>query len=300
MRTIIILIFLGLGLFLFYFYQSGHRDITREKILMGNVPVILTLKIDPKQSEKAIKDMDAAFNVAREQEAIFSHYQPDSELSVLLNKPYGQAYSVSKNLYDVLVKANEVSTMTNGLFDVTFASNDKNISFRDIDLSVPNQVILKKENMKIDLSAIAKGYIVDVVADFLKDRGYSSLLVDAGGDLLALGHWNIGIQNPSGRGVICEVDLENKAVATSGTYERGNHIKVPQSARDKSNQETAAQSISVAADHAWRADAWATAIYLLDENTLFLPSKDDVQIDWLIVGHKDILIQGSTFKDCVQ
>ena len=99
-----------------------------------------------------------------------------------------------------------------------------------IELDFESQsVYLAKEGMKLDLGALAKGYIADRIADFLRERGVTSALINLGGNVLTLGinkdsqrPWRIGIQNPQlPRGNhLAILDVQNQSVVTSGVYER--------------------------------------------------------------------------------
>lgn len=91
-------------------------------------------------------------------------------------------------------------------------------------------VFLEEKGMKIDLGAIAKGYITDEVVKVLKDNGVTTAIVDLGGNVYVLGHsprgadepWKVGIQDPNeARGTILGTIQEtNKTLVTSGIYER--------------------------------------------------------------------------------
>jgi len=87
-------------------------------------------------------------------------------------------------------------------------------------------VRFRKNDMKIDLGGIAKGYAVDKAALILKKRGIKNALIDAGGDIYCLGEkakgqkWIVGVKNPAeGRRVVEELALQNLAAATSAGYE---------------------------------------------------------------------------------
>ncbi|MGL4388340.1 MAG: FAD:protein FMN transferase [Brevinema sp.] len=92
---------------------------------------------------------------------------------------------------------------------------------------VSNDMIYLKNNAKIDLGAIAKGYAVDEAVKMLTNFGISAGIVNAGGNVRVFGHkpegepWKVGIRNPSGAGIEEVVILNNgEAIATSGDYER--------------------------------------------------------------------------------
>lgn len=83
----------------------------------------------------------------------------------------------------------------------------------------------KKASVRIDLGGIAKGYIVQEAAKVLKKEGVTSALIDAGGDVYALGKkgsdlWKVGIRNPRGEDLLGYVEVEDLAVMGSGDYER--------------------------------------------------------------------------------
>lgn len=133
------------------------------------------------------------------------------------------------------------------------------------------------EGARLDLGSIAKGFGVDQAVEALRRHGIENALVVAGGDLYALGTapdggpWSIGIQSPSDmRELVGSLRLENRAVATSGTYRqffrhrghRYHHIMDPATARPR---ETAMQSLTIVADRVMQADAATTALYGLGE-----------------------------------
>ena len=133
---------------------------------------------------------------------------------------------------------------------------------------------------KLDLGSIAKGFGVDQAVRALRQNGIDNALVVAGGDLYALGTapdgepWSIGIQSPSDmREIVGTLRLENRAVATSGTYRqffrhrghRYHHIMDPVTARPR---ETAMQSLTIIADRVMHADAATTALYGMNEGDI--------------------------------
>lgn len=90
-------------------------------------------------------------------------------------------------------------------------------------------VWMESEDMGLELGAIAKGYIADRMADYLREQGVKSAIIDLGGNIYALGakpggsDWKIGVQSPfkeRGNEVIGNLYVQNKSVVTSGIYER--------------------------------------------------------------------------------
>lgn len=132
--------------------------------------------------------------------------------------------------------------------------------------------IYKKENIKVDFSANAKGYVVDKTADYMKSLNIYNFILNIGGDLYVSGDknsrlFNIGIKSPE-KNVLNIVKLKNKAVATSGSYERYftaygkkyNHIFSGTNFLPDEKY----ISLSVIAENTETADGFATLFYLLD------------------------------------
>jgi thiamine biosynthesis lipoprotein len=129
-----------------------------------------------------------------------------------------------------------------------------------------------KENISIDLGGIAKGYSVSQAAKALKAEGVTSALIDAGGDVYALGKkggkfWNVGIRSPRGEDLLGYVEVEDLAVMGSGDYERFfikdgkryHHILSPKSGYPAEGL----SGITVIYTDPIIADAWATALFVL-------------------------------------
>ena len=232
---------------------------------------------------------------------LMSTFDSTSELSRLNRHASTEPFPVSEELLEVLAMAHEVSERSAGAFDVTVAplvdawgfgpgdrayptpdatqlsSLRERVGYRLIDLDHRERTVSKTNPQTVmDLSAIAKGYGVEAVASSLLERGYTSFLVDIGGELKAIGRrsegraWRVGIELPdeTAVGLHGTVDLIDEAVATSGDYRnfyeddgvRYAHIIDP---RSGSPIRLRGASVSVVHRHAAVADAWATALTVL-------------------------------------
>jgi thiamine biosynthesis lipoprotein len=190
-------------------------------------------------------------------------------------------------------KALAISRMTDGAFDITveplielwgFYGDTpalpaasaieaclQKIGYRH--LSINNGALVKDDAaIRIDLGAIAKGYTVSQAASVLREKGIASALIDAGGDVFALGKrgkdlWKVGIRSPRGNDIMGFLEVENLAVMGSGDYERFfehngkryHHIFDPRTGYP------AAGVSGTTLLHAdpMLADAWNTAIFVL-------------------------------------
>lgn len=221
---------------------------------------------------------------------IFSTWDANSELSLLNQQPINQWISVSDELFYVLKKSKEIHQQTNGYFDpgigrlidlwgfgakkITQKPNKgavlnalMNSSIRYLTLKDgQNKAIRKTRDIHINLSAIAKGYGVDLIVKLLNTQNY---LVEIGGEVRSRGsndgrQWTVGVEQPNNTKPIAII-LNNQAIATSGNYRnyfiwegrRYMHILNPNSGPlGKSDL----SSVSVLHSQTIMADAYATAM----------------------------------------
>lgn len=232
-----------------------------------------------------------------------STYLPDSELSRVNRSPSTDWQTVSPELLFVLQRAYEISVLSDGAFDVTVApivnlwgfGPDKqvrlppdaelvrraseSVGYRLLSMrSEPPAVRKHKPALYIDLSAIAKGYAVDRLAEVLRTYQLEHYLIDVGGELYASGMkaegkpWQVAIEKPDSESdlPLRVVSLSDHAIATSGDYrnyvevggKRYSHTIDPHTAAPVSH---ATALVSVVSEDAITADAMATALLVLGE-----------------------------------
>ena len=182
---------------------------------------------------------------------IFNIYSRRSELS-RLNRTYNKPFKASDELIELLQLSENIYNLSEGAFDVTYGSlykfwkelirggKPKKFPTPEVIAKIKEAggmgkievdskkgiVIIKKKGLTIDLSGIAKGYMVDKAISRLKEKGIKSALIDAGGDIYCLGMnngspWEVGIQDPEVLLEILGVQLLiDEAIATSGGYEQ--------------------------------------------------------------------------------
>ncbi|WP_343701984.1 FAD:protein FMN transferase [Chitinophaga sp.] len=190
-------------------------------------------------------------SIFREIDRSLSLYLPGSLIN-RFNK--GQQVVMDDHMRTVVKKAQEVSRLTNGLFDITVkplvdlwgfgvvrhskgqpSAADIRRTLQVVDyrlLTVRSRYLIKKKSgVEIDCNGIAQGFTSDVVGRFLLSRGIRNFLVDVGGELVASGlnaqgqPWSVGIERPSETDSLqgpeqAILRLKNRAVATSGNYRR--------------------------------------------------------------------------------
>ena len=218
-----------------------HRD---EDGIMGTRITVELWSEDKVAGEAAI---DAVMDEMRHIDATMSVYIPTSEVSKVNAEAAAGPVKISKELFDLLRTAVDYSVLTEGAFDITYASVGYLYDFRahhrpteaQIKSSLPavDYRILKFDpvamtvqfmhpGMRIDLGGIAKGYSVDCGIEVLQKRGITRALVTAGGDSRIIGDrfgkpWMVGIRHPDHEDqVILRLPLSDTAISTSGDYER--------------------------------------------------------------------------------
>jgi thiamine biosynthesis lipoprotein len=223
-----------------------------------------------------------------------STYLPHSLISrINRNEPGVEVDDYFRTVFD---KAREVYEASGGVFDVTiapivnlwgfgFTSDPSGMDTAKIDSLlqyvgmqkvriVEGKVVKDSPGVMFDVNAIAKGYSVDVVADFLQKKGCRNCLVEIGGEIVARGvnssgkSWQVGIDRPADNAVPGEelqaiVTLADKALATSGNYRRffeKDGVKYAHSIDVKTGYPVRHHLLSatVVADDCITADAWAT------------------------------------------
>lgn len=232
--------------------------------------------------------------------ALMSTYDPDSELSRFNRGPVGVALPVSPELVEVVAAAFVVSEQTQGAFDATVAPlvslwgfgahaarrlpGDKEVAqalhsvgYRRVAYENEPPTLTKLLPATLDLSGIAKGFAVDRLAGLLDDVGCRSYLIEFGGEVRARarapggGPWRVGVESPSGPDTMRILLLGTNALATSGDYRqyresdgvRVSHVIDPRTGYPVSHR---LASVTVVADTAMMADAYATAMLVMGEN----------------------------------
>lgn len=163
-------------------------------------------------------------------------------------------------------------------------------AFVEVD-AAGGRVRLTKEGAALDLGGIAKGYAADRAAELLRERGIESALINLGGDMYALGkkpngaEWRIAVQHPRllGDNYIAIISLSDRAVVTSGDYERYfeyegvryTHLIDPRTGYPQQG----VASVTIVAPSGTQADALATAVAVMgmDEGFAFLESLPGVE-----------------------
>lgn len=233
-------------------------------------------------------------------EKLISSWDPASQTSEVNRNAGIKPVKVDDELFQLIKRAIDISKLTEGAFDISFASMDKiwkydgsmtempseeaikesvlKVGYHNIELDSENSTVyLKLPGMKIGFGAIGKGYAADKAKNLLMDKGVVAGIINASGDMNTWGtqpngeSWKVAITNPMDKNkAFALLPLKENAVVTSGNYEkyvtfngvRYTHIIDPRTGIPA----TEVISVTVFAPKAELADALATSIFVMGKD----------------------------------
>ena len=282
--------------------------------------------MDYSQNQKGI---DSIFQVVNQS---MSTYWPESDISKINRGD--DSLVVDIHFQKVFKKASQIWEATEGFFDPTVGSlvnaygfgpqkalqsiGEKELDsllkitgWEKIQLSEEGRIQKEFPAIQIDFNAIAKGYIVDVIADYLSEKGYQNFLVEIGGELVSKGKspksnafWKVAIDDPQQgdqRQFKTTISLQDEGLATSGNYRK---YRIDSSSGEKYvhslNPHTGLPvkskilSTSVRAKECMTADAYATALMVLplEKGKALIEENPNLEAYWIVAqGEQTIEIQ---------
>lgn len=235
--------------------------VVRVRPAMGTV---LRVEVYGPEAEQAISEV---FDEVRRLEQLLSRWNPHSDVSRVEQAPAGHPVKVSADTIECVSAALQIARESGGAFDPTLVAD----GYLRIDVDRATGTITRqRDDLILDLGGIGKGYALDRAAEILRELGHSRALLDFGGQLLALdpppgeSSWLVGIHDPRVKGkgansLLRSIPLVGSSLATSATYEKGDHIIDPQ----QGQAAVVALSTTVLIPDATRADAFSTALAVL-------------------------------------
>ncbi len=219
------------------------------QLIMG-MPVTIDLPDRPTGMSGVREIMGRVFDFFRSVDEKFSPFKEKSEVT-RINTGEITRKNYSPEMQAILSLAEKTKEQTGGFFNVFFRG-------------------------KFDPSGIVKGWAISQAAEIITEAGYKSFVVEAGGDLQATGkNWRVGIRNPFNKAQIVKVlKINGQGVATSGNYERGKHIYIPQTGRMADE----IASLTVIADDVCEADRFATAAFAMGQKGIaFIENSSELE-----------------------
>ena len=275
--------------------QTSHAEwFKAERAIMGTA---IHVELWHTDKVAAKNNIQYVFDEMQRIDRLMSPYKKESEISLINDQATKHPVKISSELFNLIQQSINMSQLSNGAFDITFASighrydyrkkqqpskkeiaeNLKSINYKNIQLNKNNQTIFfTRAGTRIDLGGIAKGHAVDNAIKILQQHGIQQAMVSAGGDTRIIGDkkgrpWYVGIRHPRKKNESAVVlPLSQTAISTSGDYERffikdnvrHHHIINPgtgDSAREL-------RSVSILAANSTIADVLSTTVFILGLN----------------------------------
>lgn len=272
----------------------GQQRFDKTLILMGSRFDISVIAQNETEGNEFI---NLAIDEIKRIENLISSWDSNSQ-TFQINKNAGiKPVKVDSELFDLINRSIRISKLTNGAFDISYASMDKiwkfdgsmktkpaeaaikssvvKVGFKNILMNEKESTVyLKTKGMKIGFGGIGKGYAADKAKSLLQKKGVVAGIINASGDMNTWGNqidgsdWTVGIKNPLNKNkVFALIPINNSAVVTSGNYEkfvefngiRYSHIINPLTGYPSSG----IVSASVFAKSAELSDALATSIFVM-------------------------------------
>jgi len=276
----------------------GQQSYQKSMMLMGCSFEITVVGNDEKIANRHI---DVAVKEIKRIESLISSWDQNTQTS-LINRFSGlKPVKVNAELFHLIKRASKISKLTEGAFDISYASMDQvwffdgsmtkipsvsavaesvsRVGFQNIVLDEENKtVFLNKKGMKIGFGAIGKGYAADRAKSLLKKKGVRSGVINASGDINAWGtqpngkEWLVAIKNPLNKEKIFSwMPIHDSAIVTSGNYEKYvkfndvlyTHIIDPRTGYPAKD----ILSVTVFTKTAELADALATSVFVMGADT---------------------------------
>ena len=294
---------------------------------MGSRFDITVVAKDPVEGDVYI---DMAISEITRIEKLISSWDENTQTSEINRNSGIKPVKVDPELFDLIQRGIGISKLTDGAFDISYASMDKiwkfdgsmtvmpsedsikasvaKVGYHNIILDKENHtVFLKLEGMKIGFGAIGKGYAADRAKELLKSKGVVAGIINASGDMNTWGkqpdgkEWKVAITNPMDKNkVFALLPITNGAVVTSGNYEkyvtfndiRYTHIIDPRSGYPA----TGIISVTVFAPKAELADALATSVFVMGIEVGLNRIEQLPQVECIIIDDRGNIITSKNIE----
>jgi thiamine biosynthesis lipoprotein len=271
--------------------SAGAGWYRREEAIMGTSIEIELRAATRAEAEEAIAAVMAEMHRI---DATMSPHKADSELSLVNAGAADGPVQVSDGMFGLLSRALAFSRLSDGAFDITFASVGRLydyragvapdasaladalplIDWRHVQLDAATRSVrFARKGVRIDLGGFAKGHAVDNAVAILRRLGIAHAMVAAGGDSHVMGSrgdrpWTVAIRDPRREGaVVALLPLEDVSISTSGDYERFferdgvrcHHLLDPRTGTSPSS----VRSVTVIADDGLTTEAFSKTVFVL-------------------------------------
>ena len=323
------ILLLHISLILLFLSSSlkSQEIYTKKIVLMGSDFEITVVE---NNVEDANYFIDLAIKEISRIESLISSWDKNSQTSLINNSAGIKPVQVDKELFDLIYRSIRISDLTQGAFDISYASMDKlwyfdremkklptsqqiaesvsKVGFQNIVLDEKNRtVFLKLKGMKIGFGAIGKGYAADKAKDILIENNVQSGIINASGDLTAWGQkpsgddWMVAVVNPLNKSkVFSWLPIKNSSIVTSGNYEKFfniggksySHIIDPRTGYPSEG----ILSVTIISENAELADALATSVFVLGTDIGIDMINQLKNVDCIIINSDNKIIKSDNIQ----
>lgn len=243
-----------------------------DRIMMG-MPIIVEIIGEDNKVQSVINDVFDYFDYI---DKTFSVYKENSEISKI-NRGEILPQKYSNDMREIFELAEKTKLETNGYFDI----NNGKI---------------------VDPSGIVKGWAIYKAGQLIRQKGFQNFYVNAGGDIELGGHnsqgkkWKVGLVNPfDTKTSIKTLYLSDCGVATSGNYERGNHIYNPKDGKNVEKMGNNIVSLTVIGQNVLEADRFSTPAFAMGKMGIDFIQKQN-NLEGYIIDNNGIATMTSSFN----
>jgi len=323
------ILLLHISLILLFLSSSlkSQEIYTKKIVLMGSDFEITVVENNFADANYFI---DLAIKEISRIESLISSWDKNSQTSLINNSAGIKPVQVDKELFDLIYRSIRISDLTQGAFDISYASMDKlwyfdremknlptsqqiaesvsKVGFQNIVLDEKNRtVFLKLKGMKIGFGAIGKGYAADKAKDILIENNVQSGIINASGDLTAWGQkpsgddWMVAVVNPLNKSkVFSWLPIKNSSIVTSGNYEKFfniggksySHIIDPRTGYPSEG----ILSVTIISENAELADALATSVFVLGTDIGIDMINQLKNVDCIIINSDNKIIKSDNIQ----
>lgn len=290
---------------------GGEKEVSSQNSQVFAMDTVMLLTV---YGDQAQQGLDQAEQTIQKLEKLWSATDENSE-TWALNHSGGNWVELSEDTREILSRGLELCALTDGALDLTAYSAVQAWGFPTGVYRVPDEAELERlvgtidytqleldeqtgqarlpEDMSLDLGAVAKGRLGEVLSQDLKELGVTSALLELGGNIQTVGtkpdgfRWRVGIQDPNSQegGYLAIVEVADQAVVTSGDYQRyfeqdGQtycHIMDPATAAPA---DSGVDSVSIVGSDGTVCDALSTALFVMGEEKGAQFWKDHPELDF--------------------
>lgn len=288
---------------------GGEQKVSSQGSQVFAMDTVMLLTV---YGDQAQQGLDQAEQTIQKLEKLWSATDENSEIWAL-NHSGGNWVELSEDTREILSRGLELCALTDGALDLTAYSAVQAWGFPTGAYRVPDETELEQlvgtidytqvelddnqarlpEDMSLDLGAVAKGRLGEVLSQDLKELGVTSALLELGGNIQTVGtkpdgsRWRVGIQDPNSQegGYLAIVEVADQAVVTSGDYQRyfeqdGQtycHIMDPATAAPA---DSGVDSVSIVGSDGTVCDALSTALFVMGEKKGAQFWKDHPELDF--------------------